>query len=141
MMGYFITPTPEASLVRPERGHGRFELRDEGIIGLLAVERFADADDDVERHEQGGAARRRLAEPLYEHGHHRHLGPRFRQMSDAFFEGLQRLRLAACPFREDHQDLAAVWRLLGEQQRIAALLAAAALYRDDADDLIGEPAA
>jgi len=29
-------------------------------------------------------------------------------LSDAFFEGLQRLRLAACPFREDHQDLAAV---------------------------------
>jgi len=36
------------------------------------------------------------------------LGPRFRQMSHAFFEGLQRLRLAARPFREDHQDLAAV---------------------------------
>jgi len=32
----------------------------------------------------------------------------FARGSDAFFEGLQRLRLAARPFRENHQNLAAV---------------------------------
>jgi hypothetical protein len=63
------------------------------------------------------------------------------EMADTLLEGLQRLRVAARSFRKDHQDLAAVELLLGEKQRVAAFLAAGPLDRDDADDVVGEPAA
>src|SRR6266568_4116308 len=48
---------------------------------------------------------------------------------------------AARSFREQHQDLAAVERLLAGGERVAAFLAATAPHRNDADDVEREPAA
>ena len=78
---------------------------------------------------------------MQEDRHHRYTGPGAGKMADALLESLQGLRLAARPFRENHQDLATAERLIGELKRIAAFLAAAPLHRNDADDVAGEPAA
>jgi len=76
---------------------------------------------------------------MQEDRHHRYTGPGAGKMADALLESLQGLRLAARPFRENHQDLATAERLIGELKRIAAFLAAAPLHRNDADDVGGEP--
>src|ERR1700674_1468683 len=73
-------------LLGGERRHGGFELGHEGVVGLLAVERPADAYRAVERHQQRRAFGQRLAEPVHEDRNDRDLRARAGQMSDAFLE-------------------------------------------------------